>query len=54
MNTDNIQAMEQVFTEATLFDQFFQVLVCCGNNSHIHLNRAAATYPVELTFCQNA
>src|SRR5690606_17571559 len=54
MNTNYIQSMIQVFTETTIMNQFFQILMCCCHDTHIDLNRNVTANTVKLTIRQNA
>src|SRR5690554_1770126 len=47
-----VQAVEQVFAEAAGLHQFFQILVCGGDDAHIHFDGGGAAYPVELAIGQ--
>lgn len=50
---NHIQSMEQVFTEQTLFDAFFQILMGSRDDTHIHFNRLMTADAVELAITQN-
>ena len=54
MNADHIKAVEQVFPEVAVTDQFFQILVGGGDDAHVHMDRRGATHPVELILLQHA
>src|SRR5690554_2566328 len=47
-----VQAVEQVFAEAAGLHQYFQILVCGGDDAHIHFDEGGAAYPVEFAIGQ--
>ncbi|MNT43856.1 hypothetical protein D3C72_1803490 [compost metagenome] len=49
MNADNVQAVEQVLTEFAFLHTLLQVLVCRGDNAHVHFHRRVSTDAIELT-----
>ncbi|MNN55041.1 hypothetical protein D3C81_1698950 [compost metagenome] len=53
MYANDVQAMEQIFTEFTFLYPQLQVLMGGGDNAHVHLHRRVSTDPVELTIGQH-
>jgi len=48
------QAIIQVTAEAPLLDLTTEVMIGCGNQTYIYLDRLCSTYPLKLTFLQDA
>ena len=53
MDTDHVQAVEQVFAKLAGLHQRLQVLVGRGDDAHVHLDRHMTTHPVELAVGQD-
>ena len=52
-DTEDVEAVEKVRTELTLFNQFFQILVGGGDASEVHFNGLVATDASEFALLQN-
>src|SRR5262249_17367436 len=52
-NVDDIQAIEQVFTESSFLDFFVKVFVRCGENPHVGVDGPCAAEPLELAILQH-
>ena len=54
VDSDHVEAVEQVFPEMPLLNQFLQVLVGCRDDTHIDFDRRVAAHPVEFAVGQYA
>ena len=52
--TNHVEPVKQVFAKATDLDALFQVLMGCGDDPHIRLDRVVATDPIKVTVAQHA
>ncbi|MOA13096.1 hypothetical protein D3C78_1331280 [compost metagenome] len=49
MDADHVQAVEQILTEFAFLHTLLQILVCRGDNAHVHFHRRVSTDAIELT-----
>ncbi len=54
MDTNHVQAVEQVFAEFPFLNASFEVLVGGGDNAHIDFYRRVPAHAVELSVSQHA
>ena len=54
LHREYVKPVKQIPAKAALFNQIFQVLVGCRDNSHIDFNRLCSSNPLDFTFLQNA
>mgnify|MGYP000518878715 CR=1 FL=1 len=52
MDTDYIEAVEQILTEVPILDQPLQILVSGCNNANIHMDRSGTTNAIKLALLQ--
>lgn len=53
MDTDYVEAVEQVLAELAGVHQGFQILVRRGDDAHIDFDRHVAAHTIELAIGQN-
>ena len=53
VHANDIQAVEQIFSEVAGLYQIFQVLMGCGDDADIHFDGGGAAYPVKLAIGQH-
>src|SRR5690554_5696903 len=54
VHANNVQAVEQVFPEFTGLNEFLEVLVGSGDDTHINLDGCGAANPIEFAISQNS
>ena len=54
MDTDDIQPVIKIFTESPIRDQSFKILMCCGNQANINLNRLCPAHRFKFSLLKDS